>query len=98
MAICSTNKKFHEILALLGIDVEGATKIVITAEVHEVVKVEITRWVETKEGDEVPSQQVFKLEPFTAEDEINTEIKDTGFEPGATRYNPEPTPAKRKYE
>lgn len=75
MAISSTNKKFHEILALLGIDVEGTTKIVITAEVGAAVTVDITRWVETKEGDIVPSEQVFKLEPFTAEDEINIETK-----------------------
>ena len=77
MAISSTNKKFHEILALLGIDMKGTTKIVITAEVNEIVTVEISRWIEIKDGSTlVPSQQLFKLEPFTEKDEINTQTKD----------------------
>lgn len=77
MAISSTNKKFHEILALLGIDVEGTTKIVITAEVNEAVRVDITRWVVTKDDQAMPKEQVFHLLPVAndVEDKINTETK-----------------------
>lgn len=79
MVVSSSNKRFHDILALIGIDVTGATKIVITSEMNEPVRVDITRFT-CINMEPIVQEQAFHLLPIaddsqTESDGINKETK-----------------------
>lgn len=79
MAISSTNKQFHKILALLGIDVKDTKRVVITANMDETVVVEIEKYVNLP-NDTIIETQLFHLVSVEDEDEdgngLNIETKE----------------------